>query len=145
MQRSHVLLVEADADLRDVLFEALRDGGYRVTRRRNAKAALRTLLRDGHQHRPPDLCLVDVAEGCAVLDELASNEERYARTAIVTFVSGPDPDLYADVDVDLRLLHSLSKLERAVETAIGERPLYRGRTVRLPSGNLEGDRSLPAP
>jgi CheY-like chemotaxis protein len=105
----HVLCVERDRGLRELLSEALVERGYMVTAVASAPAALRAL--DGPPERAPDVCIVDARDDGALLAAIRARQ----RVPVLTLNGGPEP---GRGDVDLRRPFTVAALERAVEEAL---------------------------
>jgi CheY-like chemotaxis protein len=95
-----LLVVEDDADIRDVLTEELKYRGYAVDTAENGAEALRVLRKNGGPH---DLVLVDlmmpVMDGWELLHEMRGDERLQSVPVIVTTGAADPGGLPADVKV----------------------------------------------
>jgi CheY-like chemotaxis protein len=112
--RAHVLVVDDDEAIRDVVAEVLREEGYDVVCAQNGAQALRTLQGDGQT----DLVLLDlmmpVMSGWEVLEEMQSND-RLSRipVVVVSAMSAPGCSEHLAKPIDLdRLLDTVGRLTR---------------------------------
>jgi CheY-like chemotaxis protein len=115
VRRLHVLYVEPDENLRDAVTDVLLGDGYVVTPVANRGAALGVLAAAGPDQLP-EVCVIDPHDDGAVLEELHSKPDRYARVAVVTLSFGMDPQPQADVEV--RRPYTVLDLERSITAAL---------------------------
>ena len=119
-QSLHILLVDDDPDLRDVMVSALDDLGYRVREAADGPAALIMLEQD-----VPDVMIVDFAMPGMTGAELAKFVRTRWPTLPIVFASG-----YADTDAigqaagpGTRLLRKpfrIEELENAITDALAD-------------------------
>jgi CheY-like chemotaxis protein len=111
---SVVLLVDDDADIRDLVAQALRTRQFEVALADDGAAALDWLA----QHEPPCLILLDlmmpVMDGWQVLDRLQENERLAQVPVVITTAFRPEAALAARLPI-LRKPYQLRDLYAVVD------------------------------
>jgi CheY-like chemotaxis protein len=119
MKKRSILLVDDDADVRESVYDALDDEGYRVTTASNGKEALR-LLKD--ENLRPDVILLDIMmpemDGYVFRGEQKKDPDLASIPVIVFTAYGTPHDTAKQLDAagflkkPLRLDDLLSTLDR---------------------------------
>jgi DNA-binding NtrC family response regulator len=124
MSASHVLVVDDEPDIRELIKDILDDEGYEVTTAENAQAA-----RDARRNRKPDLVLLDIwmpdTDGISLLREWNDDDSHFALPVVMmsghgsveTAVEATPLGAYDFLEKPLSMAKLLITVRRALENA----------------------------
>ncbi|MFT5446036.1 MAG: two-component system nitrogen regulation response regulator NtrX [Gammaproteobacteria bacterium] len=124
MSASHILVVDDEPDIRELIKDILDDEGYEVTTAENAQAA-----RDARRNRKPDMVLLDIwmpdTDGISLLREWNDDDSHFALPVVMmsghgtveTAVEATRLGAYDFLEKPLSMAKLLITVRRALENA----------------------------